>query len=86
MEKGFLGIGLVSLTVFLSSCVTTQTQVKQTRAPELKVEVTAAPVKEEVKPEAAPAEEVVAPATEAAAPAEPAPEAAAPVVEEARPG
>ncbi|MBI5796425.1 MAG: hypothetical protein HZA47_08965, partial [Planctomycetes bacterium] len=59
MEKGFLGVGLVSLTIFLSSCVATQTQVKQTKTPELQVEVKVAPVKEEVKPETAPAEEVV---------------------------
>ena len=51
MEKGFLGVGLVSLTIFLSSCVATQPQVKQTKTPELQVEVKAAPPKEEAKPE-----------------------------------
>ena len=49
MEKGGLGVGLVSLTIFLSSCVATQTQVKETKEPALKVEVKEAP-KEEVKP------------------------------------
>src|SRR3990167_1979358 len=88
MEKGFLGVGLVSLTIFLSSCVATQPQVKQTKTPELQVEVKAAPVKEEVKPEAAPAVAVPAPVevaqpakapvAEPAQPAAPAPEAAAP--------
>ena len=62
MGKGFLGIGLVSLTIFLSSCVATQTQVKQTKTPELQVEVKAAPAKEEAKPEAAPALRVAVPA------------------------
>ena len=37
MEKGFLGVGLVSLTIFLSSCAATQTQVKETKPPELKI-------------------------------------------------
>src|SRR3972149_5460832 len=79
MEKGFLGVGLVSLTIFLSSCVATQPQVKQTKTPELQVELKAAPPKEEAKPEAAPA--VPAPVAEPAQPAAPkapAPEAAAP--------
>src|SRR3990167_5448614 len=97
MEKGFLGVGLVSLTIFLSSCVATQPQVKQTKTPELQVEVKAAPPKEEAKPEAAPAVPAPvaepaqpaapkAPAPEAAAPAAPAPETAAPPAsEEAKP-
>ena len=66
MEKGFLGVGLVSLTIFLSSCAATQTQVKETKPPELTVEVQAAP-KEEAKPEEAP---VSAPAGETAPVAE----------------
>ena len=69
---------MVSLTIFLSSCVATQTQVKQTKTPELQVEVKAAPAVKPAQP--------VAPAPEAAAPAAPAPAVAVPApVEVAQP-
>ena len=88
MGKGYLGIGLVSITILLSSCVSTQTQVKETKSPEVKVEVKSTTPKEDVKPETittvAPPAETVAPteaapaAPEVAAPTEAAP--AAPIV------
>ena len=81
MEKGFLGVGLVSLTIFLSSCVSTQTQVKQTKTPELHfVDVKEESPKEEALPEATPM-----PAVKAVALAAPEEAAAPPSLEEAKP-
>ncbi|MCQ3926262.1 MAG: hypothetical protein DPW17_02980 [Candidatus Jettenia sp.] len=66
MGKGFLGVVLVSLAIFLNSCVTTQRQVKEAEEHELRQKETSAPV------EPVPAQ------PEAVAPVEPAPEAVIP--------
>lgn len=68
MGKGFWGVGVVSLMVFLSSCVTTQTQVKETEGPEVKAEVKEEHPKEEAKTEAPAPAPVEAHAPEVAAP------------------
>lgn len=49
MGRGVFGVGLISLTIFLSSCVATQTQVKEAKEPEATLEMKAKPYREEVK-------------------------------------